>query len=170
MKKKLVIVNGAPGIGKTVICRALQRLLERSVWLDGDWCWMANPWIVTTETKRMAESNMAFLLDSFLNCTEYEFVLFSWIFRRDEMFRLILDRLKSKDFILHKFTLTCNEDTFRKRLETAGREESKIPVCIESLHLCERTESEKIDTTQRSVEEIARVLHDRIQSREYGKA
>ena len=74
---------------------------------------------------------------------------------------------KSKDFIVHKFTLTCNEDDFKNRLEAAGREEAKIAVCIESLRQCERTESEKIDTTQRSVEEVARILHDRIQA---GKA
>ena len=59
MKKKLVIVNDAPGIGKTTTCRELQRLLVGGVWLDGDWCWMANPWIVTEETKRMAKDRIA---------------------------------------------------------------------------------------------------------------
>ena len=162
MQKKLIIINGAPGIGKTATCRALQQLLERSVWLDGDWCWMANPWIVTTETKKMVENNMSFLLNNFLNCTEYEFVLYSWIFRSDEVFHLILNKLKSNDFVLYKYTLTCNQDVFQKRLETAVREQDKIPLCIESLYQCEKTESEKIDTTYRSVEEVASILHSRI--------
>lgn len=163
MQKKLAIVNGPPGIGKTATCRVLQQFLQRSVWLDGDWCWMANPWIVTEETKRMAENNIIFLLNSFLNCTEYDFILFSWIFRSDELFRKILNKLKSNDFILYKYTLTCSQDVFRKRLEAAGREESKFPMCMESLQQCENTESEKINTTNRSVEEIASTLLDRMQ-------
>ena len=162
MQKKLVIVNGPPGIGKTATCRVLQQLLQRSVWLDGDWCWMANPWVVTEETMEMAENNMAFLLNSFLNCSEYEVVLYSWIFRSDEVFRKILNRLKTKDFILYKCTLTCRPDVFRKRLLDAGREESKIPMCIESLYQCEQTETEKVDTAEKPVEEVARILRDRI--------
>jgi hypothetical protein len=163
MQKKLVIVNGPPGIGKTETCKVLQRLLQRNVWLDGDWCWMSIPWIVTEETKRMAENNMAFLLNSFLNCTEYKFILYSWIFRSDELFRVILNKLKNNDFLLYKFTLTCSQDVFRKRLEDADREASKFPMYIESLYQCEQTETEKVDTTERSVEEVASILYNRIQ-------
>ena len=162
MKKKLVIVNGALGVRKTTTCRELQRLLDRSVWLDGDWCWMANPWIVTEETKRMAEGNMVFLLDRFLNCSEYKYVLFSWIFRSDEVFNHILDSLHTIDFVLQKFTLTCDENVFRDRLKAAGREKEKIAGCLESLRLCETTDSVKIDTTQKSIETVARILYDRI--------
>lgn len=162
MKKKLVIVNGALGVDKTTTCRELQRLLDRSVWLDGDWCWMANPWIVTEETKRMAEGNMVFLLDRFLNCSEYKYVLFSWIFRSDEVFNHILDSLHTTDFVLQKFTLTCDENVFRDRLKAAGREKEKIAGCLESLRLCETTDSVKIDTTQKSIETVARILYDRI--------
>ena len=101
MQKKLIIVNGPPGIGKTTTCKKLHQLLQRSVWLDGDWCWMANPWIVTEETKRMAVDNMSFLLNRFLKCTEYEFILYSWIFRSDDIFSLILDKLIPANFKLY---------------------------------------------------------------------
>lgn len=162
MKKILVIVNGAPGVGKTATCRELQRLLDRSIWLDGDWCWMANPRIVTEETRKMAEGNMAFLLDSFLNCSEYKFVLFSWIFRSDEVFNNIIERLQTTDFILQKFTLTCDINAFRDRLEISGKEKGRIAGCLESLRLCETTDSVKIDTTQKSIKKVARILFDRI--------
>lgn len=162
MQKKFIIVNGAPGVGKTTTCKKLQQLLQRSVWLDGDWCWMSNPWTVTEETKRMAENNMAFLLNSFLNCSEYEFILYSWIFRSDEVFSIILDKLKTNDFMLYKYTLTCNQDVFLKRLEDGGRDQKQYPMCIESLHQCESTASESIDTTHKSIEEVAIILHHKI--------
>ena len=160
--KKFVIVNGAPGIGKTSTCRALQQLLDKSVWLDGDWCWMANPWIVTEETKKMAENNMVYLLGNFLKCSEYQFVLYSWIFRTDEIFSLILDRLTSTDFILYKYTLTCDENCFRERLVRAGRDERMMSSYIKSLHQCEKTDSEKIDTANKSIETVAQLLYEKI--------
>lgn len=123
---------------------------------------MANPWIVTEETKRMAEGNMIFLLDRFLHCSEYRFVLFSWIFRSDEVFSLILDSLQMADVELHKFTLTCEEVAYKARLEIAGREKYKIAECIDALRLCESTNSQKIDTIKMPADKVARILYERI--------
>ena len=136
-------MNGAPGVGKTATCRELQRLLDRSVWLDGDWCWMANPWIVTEETKKMVESNITYLLDRFLNCSEYRFVLLSWIFRSDDVFSHILDGLQATDFLLQKFTLTCEENAFLDRLELALEIEkwatklNLIAKCLLQIDICQ---------------------------------
>ena len=105
---------------------------------------MNNPWVVTEETKRMAESNLVLLLDSFLNCFECKFVLFSWIFRSEEIFN---DWLKS-----------------------AGREKDKIAGYIESFRSCEKTDSMKIDTTKKSIDKVSRILNDRSKPREYRKA
>lgn len=58
MKKKLVIVNGAMGVGKTTTCKELSKKLQNSVWLDGDWCWMINPFVVNEENKRMVINNI----------------------------------------------------------------------------------------------------------------
>ena len=47
--------NGTIGVGKSAIATALKNELENSVMLDGDWCWMMNPWKVTEENKKMVE-------------------------------------------------------------------------------------------------------------------
>ena len=41
------------GVGKTTVCRQLKKELPNSVFLDGDWCWDADPFQVTEETKTM---------------------------------------------------------------------------------------------------------------------
>ena len=41
------------GVGKTTVCQKLKRLLQNSVFLDGDWCWDMDPFVVTEETKAM---------------------------------------------------------------------------------------------------------------------
>ena len=60
--KKLILVGGTMGVGKSSVCRALHQRLTPSVWLDGDWCWNLNPFEVTEETKAMAMDNIAHLL------------------------------------------------------------------------------------------------------------
>ena len=37
--KRLVIVGGTMGVGKTTTCKALKRRLAPCAFLDGDWCW-----------------------------------------------------------------------------------------------------------------------------------
>ena len=45
--KRLVIVNGTMGAGKTAVCQALKQLAPPCAFLDGDWCWDMNPFMVT---------------------------------------------------------------------------------------------------------------------------
>ena len=55
------------GVGKTAAGQALKRLLPDCAFLDGDWCWDMDPFVVTEETRRMVVSNAAYLLQSFLS-------------------------------------------------------------------------------------------------------
>ena len=61
--KRLYVIGGPMGVGKTAACRQLQQLLDRSVFLDGDWCWDAHPFQATEETREMVLENISFLLD-----------------------------------------------------------------------------------------------------------
>ena len=87
--KTLYLIGGPMGVGKTAAGQALKRLLPRSVYLDGDWCWDANPFIVTDETRAMVMDNITHLLGSFLRCTAYDHVIFVWVMHR----QAILDEL-----------------------------------------------------------------------------
>ena len=83
--KRLYVIGGPMGVGKTTACRQLQQLLDRSVFLDGDWCWDAHPFQVTEETREMVLENIAFLLNSFLRCSAYDHVIFCWVLHRREI-------------------------------------------------------------------------------------
>lgn len=115
--KKLMFINGTMGAGKTATCEELLKLLKHSVFLDGDWCWNMNPHIVTEETKKMVESNISFMLNSFIKCSEYKYILFCWVMDRQEIMDNILKRLKLDSVEVHTFTLTLTEDALTKRLE-----------------------------------------------------
>ena len=75
--KTIYLIGGTMGVGKTTVSQQLKKKLPNSVFLDGDWCWDADPFQVTEETKAMVMRNICFLLNSFLHCTLYYIMLFN---------------------------------------------------------------------------------------------
>ena len=74
-RKKLYLIGGPMGVGKTTIGQFMNTQLNNCVFLDGDWCWDMNPFQVTTETKKMVIENICFLLNNFIHCPVYENII-----------------------------------------------------------------------------------------------
>ena len=115
--KNLIFINGTMGVGKTATSKILLKLLPNCVFLDGDWCWYADPWTVTDETKRMMYNNTGYLLNSFLDCSAYENVIFCWVMHLDGMIDDILSLIRNSDYNLYKFSLVCSENALKTRLQ-----------------------------------------------------
>ncbi len=47
--KRLILLRGPMGVGKTATGRELQRLLPQCAFLDGDWCWDIRPLVAVRE-------------------------------------------------------------------------------------------------------------------------
>ena len=111
------------GVGKTAVCRVLEKELAPCAFLDGDWCWEMHPFQVTEETKRMVMENISFLLGQFLRCSAYETVLFCWVMQEESIAEDLLHRLDLRDIWVERFTLMASEQVLRQRLErdVAGR-------------------------------------------------
>ena len=67
--KRIYLIGGTMGIGKTSVCQTLKKELKNAVFLDVDWCWDANPFQVNDETKRMVIDNICHLLNNFITLT-----------------------------------------------------------------------------------------------------
>lgn len=37
--KRIYLIGGTMGVGKTSVCQPLKKRLKNAVFLDGDWCW-----------------------------------------------------------------------------------------------------------------------------------
>ena len=153
--KKLIIINGTMGVGKTATSKALYKKLENSVWLDGDWCWMMNPFIVNDENKEMVLDNITHLLRNFLMNSSLEYVIFNWVIHLEEIFDMVLSKLDGLEFEVIKITLMCNEDSFRKRVsaDIANnlREKEALDMGLERIPLYKNMNTIKIDTSDISV-------------------
>ncbi|WMJ89011.1 AAA family ATPase [Anaerocolumna sp. MB42-C2] len=157
--KKLIIINGTMGVGKSSVCKKLLEKLTPGVWLDGDWCWNMNPFIVTEENKEMVEDNICYLLRSFLNNSGYEYVIFCWVIHEEYIFEQLLSRLKGIEFKLYKITLICTEQVLvehiQKDIEIGGRKQEDIDRSAARLPLYLSMDTTKIDISNLTIEQTA---------------
>ena len=93
--KTVYLIGGAMGVGKTTVSQQLKKDLANSVFLDGDWCWDADPFQVTDETKEMVMDNICYLLSIV-----------------DE----IVSKLDTEECRVIKISLIVDEANLRKRL------------------------------------------------------
>lgn len=139
------------GVGKTATSRELQRLLPKCVFLDGDWCWDMNPFIVTNETKNMVEDNICYILNNFLRCSEYENIIFCWVMHEEYIIKSIQSRLNLQNTILYKVSLICSEQSLLERIskdvENGIRTKDAIERSIARLNNYILMETIKIDVS-----------------------
>ncbi|MBQ9988409.1 MAG: AAA family ATPase [Clostridia bacterium] len=114
--KKLYMIGGAMGVGKTTVCQTLKAQLPNCVFLDGDWCWDADPFCVTEETKQMVLNNICYLLNSFIGCSAYQNIVFCWVMHEQGIIDSIVNRLDTKDCAVVPISLLANEETIQKRI------------------------------------------------------
>jgi len=164
--KKLILINGTMGVGKTTTCNELIKILNPSVYLDGDWCWNMNPFIVTEETKKIVQDNIRYLLRNFLSCSSYKYVLFSWVMHQEKILNNIINTLDGIEFQLYKFSLVCSEQALEKRLSIdvnlGLRNEEIIDRSLERLEMYQDMGTFKIDvssiTPLQAAEQIKQIV------------
>ena len=160
--KHLYLIGGPMGVGKTALCRALQQRLPNCAFLDGDWCWDMKPFFVTDETKAMVMDNICHVLNNFLQCSAFDNVLFCWVMHEQSIVDDILSRLKLRDVELHLISLTASQEALTARLQKdvdAGlRKPDVIDRSLFYLPLYEGLNTQKVDTTGLTIEEIAQII------------
>lgn len=95
--KKLILISGTMGIGKSTITEELSKQTKQSVYLDGDWCWMMNPFIVNEENKDMVINNIHFLLNSFINNSMINVIYFCWVMDEQKIVDRVLNGIALED-------------------------------------------------------------------------
>lgn len=157
--KTLYLIGGTMGVGKTTVSRQLKKDLPDSVFLDGDWCWDADPFIVTEETKEMVINNICFLLNNFLHCSAYKNIIFCWVMHEQSIIDSILEKLDTNHCDVKKISLIADEKKLCERLEadvaSGVRTADVIGRSVERIPMYRALDTIKIDTDNKTVREIA---------------
>lgn len=115
--KNLYMIGGTMGVGKTTACKLLKRRLDNAVFLDGDWCWDANPFQVTEETKAVVVDNICHMLNNFIRCTAYQNIIFCWVMHEQEIIDRILSRLDTRGCAVRTISLVYSKTALAHRLQ-----------------------------------------------------
>lgn len=157
--KKLYLIGGTMGVGKSAVCEILNKKLSDSVYLDGDWCWNADPFVVTEETKAMVHDNIAHMLNNFIKCSAYKNIIFCWVMHEQVIIDKILNSIETSCCEVISLSLMFDEASLRHRLEkdieSGKRTEDIIERSVVRLPLYEKLNTIKIDTSEKTAEEVA---------------
>ncbi len=156
--KRLYIIGGTMGVGKTTVGQQLKKDLPNSVFLDGDWCWDADPFQVTEETKTLVQDNICHMLNNFLQCSVYETVIFCWVMHEQEIIDSIIAKLKLDNCEVKCISLIADEDNLQRRLtrdvQKGIRKEAVIDRSIARIPLYQKLDTVKVDTNNKTIAEI----------------
>lgn len=114
--KRLYIIGGPMGSGKTTVSLILKQKLTNSVFLDGDWCWDAHPAQINDLTKKMVIENICFLLNQFIHCPCYDHIIFCWVLHEQTIINDIISRLDKQDCQIICISLIIDPDHLQQRL------------------------------------------------------
>lgn len=160
--KTIYLIGGTMGVGKTTVGQILKGRLKKAVFLDGDWCWDADPFQVTDETKAMVMDNICHLLNNFIHCTTYENIIFCWVMHQQAIIDRILEKLDIEGHDVKTVSLVCSSEALAARLNadiSAGlRSGDIVERSAGRLPLYEKLKTEKIDVSIISASEAAEII------------
>ena len=164
--KRLVLIGGPMGVGKTSVGRELQKLLPRCAFLDGDWCWDMRPFVVNETTKAMVLDNICHVLNGFLHCDAIESIVFCWVMHEQGIIDAILSELKPHGAEVSCFSLVADEAVLTARIRGDIARGVRRPDALERslmyLPKYDKLNTIKIDTSGLSATEVALEIANRM--------
>lgn len=158
--KHVYLIGGPMGIGKSTICNQLNQDLDHSVFLDGDWCWNMDPFIVNQDTKNMVLDNITHCLNNFIHTPGIENIIFCWVMHKQDIIDQIVQQLDTEGVDIHLISLICEEEELIKRMLIDRRDNQTIRKSLQYLELYKDLDTQKIDVTtldvQKTIDKIKR--------------
>lgn len=168
--KRLILICGPMGVGKTAAGRELQRLLPRCAFLDGDWCWDIRPFAVNDETRAMVLDNIRHLLAGYLGCGSVENVVLAWVMQEREIADALLSGLPLSGVDVRRFALIARPEALEARILADVARGIRSPDVLERslayLPKYGHIGAEQIDTSERSAPQVAQEMLRRLDASE----
>ena len=158
--KHVYLIGGPMGIGKSTICNQLNQDLDHSVFLDGDWCWNMDPFVVNQDTINMVLDNITHCLNNFIHTPGIENIIFCWVMHKQDIIDQIIQKLDTEGVDIHLISLICEKEELIKRMLIDRRDNQTIRKSLQYLELYKDLDTQKIDVTtldvQKTIDKIKR--------------
>lgn len=164
--KKLIVIIGPNGVGKTTTAKVFMNIYSNCAYVDSDWCRVKKPFSYTEEDKKLVVNNISTLLRNYLLCKDVDIVLFTYTFHgeRKKIFDEIINQLRKEVvFALNIVILKCSYEENVQRCVKDHRNEDRIKYGMEqTFEFYDKYNYPMIETTdllpEQVVEEISKVL------------
>ncbi len=158
--KRLIVIIGPNGVGKSTTAQSLLNQISRSAYVDSDWCRVINPFPATDETRKAITDNIYCLLRNYLVCKDIQTVIFPYGFHGDRKARFdeVMQRLNDNhiEFSMKFVIIKCTLEENIKRAKKDRREEERIWRGIKNtFHFYDDYQYPVIDTTNLSPKQAA---------------
>jgi shikimate kinase len=164
--KKLFLIGGTMGIGKTTVCQLLKEKLDNAVFLDGDWCWDADPFYINEETKKMVQDNIYYLLNNFTHCSMYDNIIFGWVMHEQTIIDDLIANIDISNCEVFPISLVCTPEALCKRIikdvEEGVRKQDVLERSLQRLPMYKNLKTIKIDVSEITPEEEVEIIFHKL--------
>ena len=164
--KKLIIINGPMGVGKTSVGKFLCEKIIKSAYINADWCLYINPFVMNEETVKIYFDNVIYLAKSYIKCSECDYIILSSCLD-NEKYNLIVKELDTK-IDIHHIMLMCNEETLTERwkndTEAGWRDDEGLKWSINSFNAFKNKTNYSllIETNKKNINEVVEEIMNKI--------
>lgn len=163
--KKLIIINGTMGVGKSSASKELAVLMN-GLYLDGDWCWRPAPLCKDKINRDIIIENMGKIISYELSHMSYEALIYCWVIPENDILLKLLGSIEGAPHKTFLFTLIPTKEALISRLrgdiEKGVRDEYIVERALNHLVGYKAQDTIKIDNTLLSPKESAKAIYDYI--------
>lgn len=159
MAKRLILILGPNGVGKSTVCAELLSHIPHSAYIDTDMLKMANPAEFTDQMITLHKKNILSLMHNYFHCGFVDTILLPYGIHghRKAMLReMIADLQDHYDLHIDTVILTCSEEENVRRMKSQGRDDARIARALQySRYLYQDTVYPLVDVTNLTVKQTA---------------
>jgi len=159
-----IIINAAPGVGKSTLLKLLEeRLSEGYAVVDGDDVGRTIPLVKSVEWLNLMQDN---IVSCAKNYKEYNIktLIISFVFPSKERLERLISMLKDEGCKVYHITLDCDSNELEKRIKIRNSQKLiSIPKALEINNKITKLKSYySLNTTNKSPEEVANIICKKI--------
>jgi adenylate kinase family enzyme len=149
----IVIINGAPGTGKSKTAELLNEKIKQSAWIDGDWMLRINPRKGTDEERKLRYEQISKVAKTYYE-KGYTNIIISFVYPGPTSLSQQISFLSSIDDVV-VVSLITNSEELQRRHSTDSYKREDIESSIElNNKIKQLSNSEFIDNTAISIQEV----------------
>ncbi len=158
--KKLILVIGANGIGKSTVSAEVMRLLPDSAYIDSDACRAFNAQSGFNEDAiELQKNNLISLVRNYFASSFIQYIIFPYGFHghRKKLFDDMIRELKKDiEFEIYTILLICDEPENIRRMKADNRDADRIRCAVENTRsIYDTLGLPRIDVTNLTPEQTA---------------